>query len=866
MKKILFALIMLLGFGQAHAVLKEKDLTHTLGVLKAELKADYEKSKQLMKRYETMSAEQHAQLIVYMKRSEQIGLILFSQKADFTFDMAYACQEATKMFRELTINTMPYDRIKTRVTQEIERYTELVGLLKQMPPAIGEAKDSITAIDSLAINEADSLAQLHIHGQNVEDEHEADQPFFLQGDELKDRMECLYYAEEMLGNLQFFINSIEQEKNYYDQVSERVERLNNFAQSRYQILQQSIFKDGGKNYFAILLSLPKQWEQAKQDIINKYKPLAEDGSGVSEWRGMYVLFISIFMVVYIALALCISNIIIRWLLPKRLRTEAFMRKRRMYISVLGVALFAIFVMVARCFTDRNIVLMGTSLMITFAWLTEAIFLSLLIRLDDVQAKSGAKIYMPFICMAIVVIVFRIILIPNTLVNLIYPPILLVFTIWQTRTLKKHKTGLPHSDMFYSSISLLTMIVATIFSWIGYTLLAVEIMMWWMFQLTAIQSITCFYDLLKMYKKKKLLYQIKPQLLIDEKNGIDNAELRKKIIKQIKKGEHINKTWFYDFVDKAAVPILAVMSIIMSVYWAADIFEMTSICIKVFMYNFIEHENVISLSIFKICIVAGFWFLFRYFNYLLRSLYHYIRRRTLGESSEDYNTTLANNIIAILVWGSYVVFILILFRVPSGGISIVTAGLATGMGFAMKDLLENFFYGISLMSGRVRVGDYIECDGVRGRVEKITYQSTMIYTMDGCVIAFLNSSLFTKNFKNLTRNHQYELVKIPIGVAYGSNIAYVRQILQDALQPFCEEENSQGKRIIDENTTIKVTFNNFGDNSVDLLVCMWILVQESIVTTGRAKEVIYNTLNEHNIGIPFPQRDVYIHKMPETKSN
>ncbi len=846
---------------QSQAVLKEKDLTHTLGVLKAELKADYEKSKQLLKRYETMSAEQHAQLIVYMKRSEQIGLILFSQKADFTFDMAYACQEATKMFRELTLNTVPYDRIRTRVSQEIERYTELVALLKQMPPAVGEARDSITAIDSLAINEADSLALLHIHAKNAESEEEADQPFFLQGDELNDRMYCLYYAEQMLGSLQFFIESIEKEKNYYDQVSERVQKLNDFAQSRYQILQQSIFRDGGKNYFSILFSLPKQWEQVKQDISNKYKPLAEDGSGVSEWRGMYVIFISVFMVVYIAVALLLSNAIVRWLMPKRLRTEAFMRKRRMYISVLGVALFAIFVMVARCFTDRNIVLMGTSLMTTFAWLTEAIFLSLLIRLDDTQARSGAKIYMPFICMAIVVIVFRIVLIPNTLVNLIYPPILLVFTIWQTRTLKRHKTGLPHSDMFYSSISLLTMVVATVASWIGYTLLAVEIMMWWMFQLTAIQSITCFYDLLKMYEGKRLLYHIMPQLRIDEKDGIDTTERREKLVKQIKKGEHINKTWVYDFIHKAVIPILAVLSVLMSIFWAAEIFEMTSICIKVFMYNFIDREGIISLSIFKICMVAGFWFLFRYFNYLFRSLYHHIRRRTLGETSEDYNTTLANNIISILVWGSYVIFILVMLKVPSSGISIVTAGLATGMGFAMKDLLENFFYGISLMSGRVRVGDYIECDGVRGRVEKITYQSTMIYTMDGCVIAFLNTSLFSKNFKNLTRNHQYELVKIPIGVAYGSHIENVRHILQESLQPLCEEENKQGKRIIDENTTIKVAFSNFGDNSVDLLVCMWVLVQESIPVTGRAKEIIYNTLNEHKINIPFPQRDIYIHKMP-----
>ena len=92
-------------------------------------------------------------------------------------------------------------------------------------------------------------------------------------------------------------------------------------------------------------------------------------------------------------------------------------------------------------------------------------------------------------------------------------------------------------------------------------------------------------------------------------------------------------------------------------------------------------------------------------------------------------------------------------------SIVMAGLATGLGFAMKDLLENFIYGISLMTGRLRVGDYIECDGVQGKVDSINYQSTQIVTLDGSVMAFQNSALFSKNFKNLTRNHGYVLVGV-----------------------------------------------------------------------------------------------------------
>lgn len=92
-----------------------------------------------------------------------------------------------------------------------------------------------------------------------------------------------------------------------------------------------------------------------------------------------------------------------------------------------------------------------------------------------------------------------------------------------------------------------------------------------------------------------------------------------------------------------------------------------------------------------------------------------------------------------VWVVYFIIAIQTLKIPATAISVISAGLATGVGFAMKDLLENFFYGISLMAGRVRVGDFIECDGVRGKVESITYQSTQILTADGCIIAFLNSS-------------------------------------------------------------------------------------------------------------------------------
>jgi small-conductance mechanosensitive channel len=103
-----------------------------------------------------------------------------------------------------------------------------------------------------------------------------------------------------------------------------------------------------------------------------------------------------------------------------------------------------------------------------------------------------------------------------------------------------------------------------------------------------------------------------------------------------------------------------------------------------------------------------------------------------------------------------------------------------------------------------------------------------------------------------------LIKIPIGVAYGTNVEEVRKMLTEALMPVCLEKNADGQSITNvEEQPLKVAFVNFGDSSVDLAVCIWMLVEEKVALMGRVREVIYNTLNANNIEIPFPQRDVHV---------
>lgn len=896
MKRIITLLLLAAILLPAGAVLREKDLARTLGVLRSELEQSYKQQKANMARMEQMATAQHDRLVDFMQRSEQIALMLYSQNQDFTFDVSYACQQATYLYWELAENDVPYARISERFRAEVERYNGLVDALSELPPAVGKAAN--TESDSLLIALADSTAEAAV--QKVDDS-----TYLLTAQQQTDRDRCLLYAKALRENMKRMLLSINADKEYYDVVNERVKKLNDYAQERYRSVQDNIFRNGGDNYLKVMMQLPFTLKRMKTETADKYSQLENRSATYSQWRGPVVKFMCLLIILYLGLGFLISLLLVRIIVPfvaRRFKADPTTmldgiftgNRKHILLTTLTMLFFALSVMVVHNTVHNNFIMMATSLLATIAWLALVIYGSLLIRVEESSVKLVEKLYVPFMCMAFIVIFFRIVLIPNTLVNVVYPPLLLLFTYWQWRMIKDAnkpamaavppqapkedaveaapseetsaekeaaeatpdektaeapKKKLPSSDFIYSFISLAAMVVAACVSLYGYTLLAVEIMMWWMFQLAAIQTITCVYDLMERYEKDSLLTKIRSGLHPATPELTTDAILNKAHM-----GQYIHLTWLYDLVNRAIVPICAVISVLLSVFLAADVFDMTAVCVKAYHYNFINEEGLIQISLEKLCTAAACFFVFRYLNYLLRSLYQYYK---IHHSKDDnHNFTLASNVIGILVWGTYFIYVLVILHVPKSGISVVTAGLATGLGFAMKDLLENFFYGISLMAGRVHVGDYIECDGITGRVDTITYQSTQIITVDGSLIAFLNSALFSKNFKNLTRGNLYILQKVSVGIAYGTDIQAVREMLVKAVEGL-NYSTATGDKVMAPDKPVKVAFSDFGDSSVELNVLVWVLVSESASIKASIQEAIYNTLNANHIEIPYPQRDVRI---------
>lgn len=280
------------------------------------------------------------------------------------------------------------------------------------------------------------------------------------------------------------------------------------------------------------------------------------------------------------------------------------------------------------------------------------------------------------------------------------------------------------------------------------------------------------------------------------------------------------------------------------------FNLSALTWDVFFYPFLN-TKYIQMSIFTLSQVLILWFIFNYINHTAKAFIRLWLNKKDPTTAESRSVMLIN-VLQVVVWGLWLLISLALLHVSNTWLVVISGGLSTGIGFAMKDILENIYYGVSLMAGRVKVGDWVECDGIKGKVSNISYTSTMIEAIDGSVIAFTNSQLFTKNYKNLTKNHGYVLAMIPFGVAYGSNIKQVTKLVEEAVVQL----RLNG---LDKKKLPKVVFTDFGDSSINFKLLCWCDAVRQIYIVSELTAAIYDVLNQHHIEIPFPQRDVHIIK-------
>jgi len=231
---------------------------------------------------------------------------------------------------------------------------------------------------------------------------------------------------------------------------------------------------------------------------------------------------------------------------------------------------------------------------------------------------------------------------------------------------------------------------------------------------------------------------------------------------------------------------------------------------------------------------------------------YLRRHLKEKVSKDVNET----IIKFIYYGTIiVVFITILPIIGLDPSGLLLAGSITGiiLGFASQNIVGNLISGIFLIVEKpIKIGDQVEIDKISGFITDIRIISTLIRTYDGLLVRIPNQQVFTSNITNLV-GFPVRRFDFAIGIRYSDDADKAIFLIKDLIdkEPFALL-----------NPAPSVYVSELGESSVNLIVRIWAPISEWFTLKTNLVWAVKKTLEEKGIEIPFPQRVVYLHNVPE----
>ncbi|WP_299486061.1 mechanosensitive ion channel domain-containing protein [uncultured Allomuricauda sp.] len=236
------------------------------------------------------------------------------------------------------------------------------------------------------------------------------------------------------------------------------------------------------------------------------------------------------------------------------------------------------------------------------------------------------------------------------------------------------------------------------------------------------------------------------------------------------------------------------------------------------------------------------------KFLLKWLKHLLTRKMETEDKQKFTS--------VFKFTNYVIYVIVvLVTLSAAGINITiiitaSAALFVGLGLALQELFQDILGGIFIIIDKsLQVGDIVEVDGKVGKVFEIKLRTTRAITRDDKVIIIPNHKFISDIVFNYTQNHKTTRERVNVGVAYGSDVELVTQLLEQV----AEEQ----KRVL-KNPKPFVLFDDFGDSA--LLFSLHYFTNDSFGDPKIKSDIRYNIntkFRENGVSIPFPQRDVHL---------
>ena len=190
------------------------------------------------------------------------------------------------------------------------------------------------------------------------------------------------------------------------------------------------------------------------------------------------------------------------------------------------------------------------------------------------------------------------------------------------------------------------------------------------------------------------------------------------------------------------------------------------------------------------------------------------------------------------------------------LTIMLSALSVGIGFGLQGVVNNFVSGLILLFERpIREGDSIDVGGIWATVRKIGLRSTIVETADEADLIVPNSDLVYNQVTNWTLTNRHIRLKIPVGVAYGSDVALVIKTLMDV---------AKANTNVFQDHAPQVLFLDFGDSTLNFELRVWVIdATTRMPTRSELHQDIDRRFREANIEIAFPQRDLHLRSVDKS---
>ncbi|TGV03019.1 mechanosensitive ion channel family protein [Flavivirga rizhaonensis] len=236
------------------------------------------------------------------------------------------------------------------------------------------------------------------------------------------------------------------------------------------------------------------------------------------------------------------------------------------------------------------------------------------------------------------------------------------------------------------------------------------------------------------------------------------------------------------------------------------------------------------------------------TYLLRWVKKLVTRKMPVEDKAKFNS-----VFSFARWIIYIIVMLIVF--DSIGVNVTaifaaSAALLIGVGLALQTLFQDIISGVFILIDQsVHVGDIIELEGKVGRVEEIKLRTTRAVTIDNKVLVIPNHLYLTNSLYNWTQNGTITRESVEVGVAYGSDVELVKNLLLQVA--------SENKNVLKYPEPL-VLFTDFADSSLNFKLIVTINDSfQAAIPKSDLRFSIDKIFRENNITIPFPQRDIHV---------